>query len=69
MEATFYLDNSIYHYLSENWDEQRFNALCEYEVRIPFEEYEKLSLLDDTGMLNHLFKDLMEDEECYLAIY
>lgn len=69
LEATFYLDSPIYQYLMDEWEEQRFNALYEYEVLVETDEYNDLAHSDDTGVLQKLFKYMLDDEDCYLSIY
>lgn len=69
LEATFFLDSAIYQYLENTWYDQRFNDLYEYEVQVERYEYEELIQADDTGILEPILHHLLEDEDCYLAIY
>ena len=68
LESMVYLDGPIFEYITQNWEENRVNALYEYEVQVHKDEYDGFIQVDDTHAFDFL-KQLQDDEDCYLSIY
>ena len=68
LESTVYLDSPIFEYIHQHWEENRVNALYEYEVQVQKYEYDDFIQADDTHVFDFL-NQLQDDEDCYLSIY
>lgn len=68
LESTLYLDSPVFEYINQYWEDNRINALYEYEVQVQKYEYHDFIQVDNTSAFDFL-NQLQDDEDCYLSIY
>lgn len=61
------MDSPVFDYLTQEWEENRLNALFEYEVQVQKDEYHDFIQADDSDTFD--FLNYLNDEDCYLLIY